>query len=331
MLLITGSYPPSVCGVGDYTARLLDTDGALTSGWQLYYRTKWGLSTLAQHIKAINRTGEQVINLQYPTQGYGWSLVPHLLCVYYSWFTSKRFSVTLHEQSQLSLKARWAQKIIIFTANRIIFTNEFERLYAAKRTPCIKRRSTVVKIFSNISSAKHIRSIPDRRIDLVNFGHIRPNKGLEKFIEAASALSDRYKVCIAGQVPEGYDDYFLKIETAAKNANIEIRLNLLNEAVSDLLNDTKVVYLPFPDGVSERRGSLLASFANGAVVATTTGQFTTKELADAVIDIDKTVISDILNNEELLYKKQIDELNFMKNQMPNSWNEVVSQYNNFLK
>lgn len=329
MLIITGSYPPHICGVGDYTCRLMNTDKG--KEWHLYHSSIWGVSSFVKHIRAINKTKEHTLNLQYPTQGYGWSLVPHLLCVYYSWFTRKRFSVTLHEQSQLSLKARWAQKIILLTANRVIFTNTFERNYAIRRILCIKNRSTVIKIFSNISVSQPIKSVGERTIDVVNFGHIRPLKGLEFFIDTIANAKEPIKAIIAGQVPSGFEDYYKELEIKAKKANIGICLNLSDADVSELLNDAKIVYLPFPDGASERRGSLLASLANGAVVATTIGPFTSQELSLAVIDIDRIAISDILINEDLLKDKQQKAFEFMKAEMPQSWDEIAQQYNYFLK
>ena len=38
------------------------------------------------------------------------------------------------------------------------------------------------------------------------------------------------------------------------------------DVVSDLLSNIKIVYLPFPDGISSRRGTLLASIQNGCTV-----------------------------------------------------------------
>lgn len=329
MLIITGSYPPHICGVGDYTDRLMTTECAKT--WQLYHSSDWSLSSLVKHIRAINKTQERTLNIQYPTQGYGWSLVPHLLSIYYSWFTRKRFSVTVHEQSQLSLKARWAQKIILLTANRIIFTNDFERTYAINKLPFVKKRSTVIKIFSNIAVANRIKAISERTIDVVNFGHIRPRKGLEQFIEVIENTASPYKALIVGQVPEGYENYFNQIASRAQSANIDIRLNLSDVDVSELLNTTKVAYLPFPDGASERRGSLLASFSNGAVVATTIGKFTTIELQRAIVNIQDVPLDSLLKDTELLSSKQSEALTFLNEQMPHNWNDIAQKYIVFLE
>lgn len=330
MLLITGSYPPQVCGVGDYTYRLISSPNAID--WKLYNSSDWSLRSLFLHIKNIKKYNENTVNMQYPTQGYGWSIVPHLLCLYFSWFTKKRFSVTIHEQSQSSFKARMAQKIILLTANKIIFTNKFEFDYAAKRIPFIAQRSTVIKIYSNIEASDRIKPIEDRKIDILNFGHIRPRKGLEEFIETVKEISNEFNVVIAGQVPEGYEDYYSHIESKAKKVGVKIILNLPSKDVSKLLNDTKLIYLPFPDGVSERRGSLLAAFVNGAVVLSSVGEFTTQELKDSIITKQNDLnFKLLLSNESLLKDKQFKATTFMQNNMPKSWDDVVEQYNTFIK
>ena len=51
MLIITGTYPPRKCGVGDYCQNLLATSSA--KDWQLYTDDKWSLSTILQKFKAI--------------------------------------------------------------------------------------------------------------------------------------------------------------------------------------------------------------------------------------------------------------------------------------
>ena len=329
LLLITGSYPPKICGVGDYTNRLISATTA--SNWQLYYSEQWTWNSFFYHVRAINRTGKRIINMQYPTQGYGWSIIPHLLCIYYSWFTRKRFSITVHEQSQLSFKAKVAEFFILLTANRVIFTNEFERSYALKRIPFMKRRSTVIKIYSNITPCVSIKPMEEREYDLINFGHIRPNKGIEYFIDTVSSLTATYKVAIVGQVPEGFEIYYKKIAQRCCELNIDIILGLSDQSVSALLNNTKIVYLPFPDGASERRGSLLAAFANGATVVTTVGPFTTNPLRKAIIDSREKPLSDILSNTELLRMKQREALNFIRTEIPAGWEDIAQQYNTFLK
>jgi glycosyltransferase involved in cell wall biosynthesis len=328
MVIVTGSYPPDVCGVSDYTSKLMETMAA--KDWCVYTDSDWSLGSLLRHIRNINSKQCTNINLQYPTQGYGWSLVPHLLTVYYSWFTRKKFSVTIHEQMQLSLKAYIAELIMMATANKIIFTNQFERQFAIKRMPWIERRSEIIKIFSNIVAPSRQKPIGERTIDILYFGLIIPRKGIEKFITATRNISDNYKVMMVGKISKNSARYAEEIMQVASDAGIEIRTNLEDEDVSAVLGDTRVAYLPFPDGASERRGSLLAAMTNGAVVASTTGKYTTPELANAIIDISKIPITEMLADNELLIRKQKETEAFLGTQMPHSWEDVAKSYDDFL-
>ncbi len=328
-LIITGSYPPDICGVGYGTSMLMQTPTA--QNWMLYYRQDWRFKTLFCHISAIEATRAKYILMQYPTQGYGWSLVPHLLCIYFSWFTRKKFGVIVHEQSQQSLKGYLALILILISANKLIFTNKFERNFAIKRIPLVAHRSAVVKIFSQINAQNPVKVVAERSVDIVNFGLMFPSKGIEQFIKETSALTSKYKVVLAGKIPEGFEDYFTKIKALSEDAGIEIRLDLSDDEISALLNDSKIAYLPFPDGASERRGSMLASMLNGAVVVTTYGKYTTSELAESVVDIAGTSLEQILKNDGLLNQKQQLALRYMKTQLPQSVDEVAASYNQFMR
>ena len=77
MLIITGTYPPQRCGVGDYTQRILSTSAA--SSWSLFYQRDWQLSNLGQLCRKLKSTTDRVVCLQYPTMGYGTQITPHLL------------------------------------------------------------------------------------------------------------------------------------------------------------------------------------------------------------------------------------------------------------
>jgi glycosyltransferase involved in cell wall biosynthesis len=330
LLFITGSYPPDACGMAYGSAMLMKT-GIANQKWQLYYSTNWAWNTLFKHIKKIKESQMKYILMQFPTRSYGWSIVPHLLCLYFSWFTRKRFGVIIHEQMQQSRRAYIAELLIIISANRLIFTNRFERNFAIKKIPFTEKRSTVIKIFSQINAVDKIYPILKRSIDIINFGLIWPKKGIiEQFITDTAYLTPIHKVVIAGMVPSGFEVYYAKIEKLCKEAGIEIKLNLNDEEIAELLNNCKLAYLPYPDGISERRGSALAAMSNGTVIVSNLGMFTTPELANAIIDVSCISLEDILKNEKLLTDKQNDALHYIKT-VSRSIEEIATDYDEFMK
>ena len=84
ILIVTGSYPPETCGVGDYTYNLFNCVAARASKWMLYTSRNWKFKSICKTIREIKAFSADVIFMQSPTMGYGWSLVPHIVTAIYS-------------------------------------------------------------------------------------------------------------------------------------------------------------------------------------------------------------------------------------------------------
>ena len=337
ILIITGTYPPERCGAGDYVYNLFQTEEA--KDWDLFYSKDWSLGTFSSKVKEIKKMKPNIINIQYPTMGYGLSVLPHLLCLYFRCLTRTKVTVTIHENSQLGWKAKAASIIYMIFANKLIFTNKYELDYSKRFNPLFLRgKSTVIKIFSNIKAAETLPSIENRKYDLGYFGYIRLKKGLEDFVEVARALKKEkpdLKIYIMGQIQPEYKEYYDSLFGNQEQNNIELILNKDAEEVSTILADTKLMYLPFPDGVSERRGSFLAAIKNLCLILTTKGIFTTqaheKMCFFANKEDAKVQVENILAyTTEELQVKQKQVMDFIQNEIPQSWSEVAKSYNEFL-
>jgi glycosyltransferase involved in cell wall biosynthesis len=335
LLIITGTYPPERCGVGDYTYNLLHTQEA--AGWELFYSKDWSLKTFLRKIKKINQYPGTWVNIQYPSVGYGDSILPHLLCLYFFLFRQKKIAVTVHEYTQYGWKGKMAMCAMLLLATKLIFTTSFERDAAIKTFSAVAKKSKVVKLFSNIKSADIIPEIADRAYDVGYFGYIIPKKGIEAFLKTAVELKVSHpglKIFIMGQIQATHEIYSAQIVKQAQSMGIAVIINQEEQAVANTLAQTKVVFLPFPDGISERRGSFLAAVKNGCLVVTTDGAFVTPSLHDCceittTTQAPKKILQLLAEDTHEQHARQEKIQNYLKCECPASWGEVVNAYNHF--
>jgi glycosyltransferase involved in cell wall biosynthesis len=191
--------------------------------------------------------------------------------------------ITLHEISQQHILKQISLLPFSMRSLHVIFTNIYEQNFALRWVPWIRNRSSVIPIGSYIGVTDHEghRDVEE----IVNFGLIRPNKGLEDVL-ALAALSQKQKLNfrfrILGKPLPKYMGYFLSLQNQSISLPITWDIGLSESAIAQLLSRSRVAYMPFPDGASERRSSLLALLANGVATITTRGMHTPPTLDDAV-------------------------------------------------
>lgn len=253
--MVTGSYPPDVCGVGDYCQQLV----AHLAHWYdcrcEVFRPSRRL--LLRWLRAWPEHGRVAI-FQYPTAAYGASLLPHLF-VMLARLLGLRVLVVLHEYSSLGRKARLAAMLFGLFAHRLVFTTEYESAsYAA-----FKAKHALIPIGSNIPQA-HLAAA-NREYDCVYFGIIAPGKGIETFLSVASELREQ-RFVLMGSLSPLFAEYGQSVVAQAQALGCSVHLGLPAEDVAIVLSVSKVALLPFPDGISPRRGSALAAMLNGTLV-----------------------------------------------------------------
>lgn len=253
--MITGSYPPDVCGVGDYCQQLVT---------YLAHRQDCHCEVLRPSGQLLLRwlrlwpSRPHVAIFQYPTAAYGASLLPHVF-VMLARLLGWRVLVVLHEYSSLGYKAKIASGLFGLFAHRLVFTTEYE----GARYAAFRAKHAVIPIGSNIPQA--LPSAAIRHNDCVYFGIIAPGKGIESFLAVAAELP-RYRFVLLGALSPLFADYGRAIVSQAQALGCSVQLGLPADGVATVLSASKVALLPFPDGISPRRGSALAAMLNRALV-----------------------------------------------------------------
>ena len=291
VLMVTGSYPPENCGVGDYTERIIwglrnegiDADILISKDFRI-----------SNFLKITNHSYD-IIHIQYPTIGFGYKLFPQL----YSLLSNS--IVTLHEFVQANILRRLSMSLFTLKSRRIIFTNDHDMNLAKKYYPWIRNRSIVVPIGSNILPYKTNIDFKNREDRFVYFGLISPEKGIEKFLKLAEIFhknGNRYSFLLMGGIIESNRAYADEIIKKARRIGVDVKVNQSIEAISEILANSKYGYLHFPDGVSERRGSFLAMLINGVCTFTTKSSLTPKKYDDAVFYVEHpSQVAEILDKK----------------------------------
>jgi glycosyltransferase involved in cell wall biosynthesis len=268
--VVSGSWPPAICGVGDYAANLVDSLREAGIDAQPVEASDWSWGNRRDIARAIERLRPDAIHVQYPTRGFGASRIPAWLV----WKWRRRAFVTLHEYSAQvgpplagivprGLPHYWPFSL----AGALVFTNDLERERYLRIAPWARARTYLIGIASNIPRG---RAAPRRNV-VTYFGQIAPQKGIEEFVATAAALRrarSALEAEIVGGVPAAAGAYAAALRPSFEAHDIRLVLNAPAQDVADRLASSSFVLLPFPDGASEKRGSLLAALDNGALVLT---------------------------------------------------------------
>lgn len=276
--LVTGSVPPATCGVGDYTFRLAEALRELEIEYDLVTQDRWGIRDYIDLANKIAKSQPDIVHIQYPTVGYRTGMAPHMLAM----LCRKPVVTTLHEFKH----SHWLRKIscVLFSIGSeiTIFTNTEDKENFKSLFLNIAKSSTIIRIGSNIPWLDERKN--DRN-KICYFGIIRPDKGLEEFIELGRLINKdklRYTLDIIGTPAVSNIKYYNELREKTASLPVEWSVNLSPEQVALRLQEAACAYLPFPGGASIRRGSLMAVMGNGVPVVTTDGPDRPPEMANAM-------------------------------------------------
>ncbi len=264
VLLVTSRHG-AMCGVADYTMRLgealcmtgADCTTEQVEGWSV------------RHVRRLRRTfsgGQNVIfHLQYPSIGMGNSLLPGFLPLF-----PGKTCVTLHEFGLFSLPRKLMFLPHALFSKAILFSNEAERDRFRRWFSFSSARLHVLPVGNNILR-QDVPELARRQGRLIYFGQISRDKGIDFFLETSEKLRNSgsgQEIALMGSIVSADPNFTGPICQACERLGIDMKFNLSAEDVSRELSQADMALLPFPDGVSNKRGSALACLDHGVAVVT---------------------------------------------------------------
>ncbi|MDP2924664.1 MAG: methyltransferase domain-containing protein [Candidatus Omnitrophota bacterium] len=318
--IISGAYPLVDDGIGDYTAKLIDNlnkenleISLITSDEEAIRRylketnssrvypiiKKWNIFAIIAVLKLIRKERFDIIHLQFPSSRYkktfSLCFLPFFIRIF---FKNIKVIVTLHEFSISYSINKIRQFILSLGSHRVIVTdkNDFERL----KNILIRggKKISIIPIGSNIDVCGYKVGEKEHFLEKLGFdsqakiiaffGFIHRSKGIEFLLKAIKkVIDDGFKVhlVLICRLDSDRNSYHNAIKRLIDYLGIKKSIFVTGYAesceVSKYLSFSDICVLPFTDGVTLRRGTLMAAFSHRkAVISTQSGRDIPVELAD---------------------------------------------------
>ena len=297
---ISGTFPPTICGVGMYSYRLLDELGKnknleihLITGkiknipkinnFKIHeFNNQWDKDSFKEIINIIKKIDPDIINLQFPTLLYQYKFNTQFLIKNIKRnFPNITLILTLHELSQAHIIAKIRNIFLLKQFKYIIFTNINDMEYAQK-----------IKILKN----KKVLNIPifpinhyyKEKIGKSNYfcfiGTLDNKKGMEYLLNSINILKNEglnIKLKILTEIKDT-DKYHIYIKKLINKYNLKDNITLYRKltpkAISKEISKSFAVILPYRLGVSPRNTTFLEAISYRKPVITTKGKYTNKKI-----------------------------------------------------
>ena len=261
----------------------------LRFAWLHPWIGRWRWPSLAQVVDVAIRFELDILNIQYQAAAYNmnsaainflpWRIkgVLPTVVTFHDLRTPYLFPKAgpLREKAVFSM-ARWAYGAI--TTNRA----DFDRLRQKALTPVAE-----IPIGSNIKTytPNHIEiaevrdklKLAAHDLLLGYFGFLNASKGADTLLQALAQLDGRFHLVFIGGQTGASDntnaDFLAQTRQLVDNLGLADRVHwsgyLADERVSTYLQAADIMVMPYRDGVSLRRGTLMAALAHGRPLIST--------------------------------------------------------------
>lgn len=294
VLIVTGSYPPAKCGVGDYTYHLAQalsrnssvevgiltgkgaSDPSDNSAIRIFRSLPgWRLENALQLRRLIAEFHPDLLHIQYPTQGYVGRLPKYIP------FLARSLGLpvvqTWHEYF-VSSGAGWPN---FLACNALIYARpdflqkipSWVKLALSKiPTVYVPNASTIpVTLLSTAQATEIKQKLSGGKPIVCFFGFAHINKGLERLFEIADPAKHHLVLICDLKATDPYQASILRIISGEPWINkVTVTGFLSSLRVAEILSVSDAVVFPFPGGAGEWNTSLKAAQASGTFSLATT-------------------------------------------------------------
>lgn len=284
--ILSPNYPPQKCGVGDYSFFLSEEFSRQGVETTVFTRTQMEKKGKADLALLSNFTTQGIDEntttiIQYTPQLFN----SFLECLKIFQKAKGPVWINFHElyfPPSLSLHGlligipHWIRFVaLLHLADQVVFSTSEFYLRWTKRLPYLKGKMHWIPVGSNIPVVSKVdSSSEDAEYRLFHFGGAHPTHLYDYIFEAFLAVlnlenGSRYRLILAGVSQEALKDILNNYPSLMNHPQISYLGYLSAEEVSLSIQNADLVLAPFMDGVSTRRGSLMAALSHGKRVITT--------------------------------------------------------------
>jgi len=325
------------CGVGDYTARLVEniapltkqvnvitTDDSLINQGRrfkaaenvriLKIMKKWNFPSAFRLIKKIRELDPGVVHIQYHFQTFNHGILKGLMITMLPFFLKQaglkvKITVTSHTRLEgpylfrgAGFLRQSALKLMYLFSDKIILTNRYEMKELIERFGFARQKAIYIAGGTGFSNDKNVKpdeirlmrnkiKQSDDEIVICNFGYMVPHKGLEEFFRAVNILRKKgYRIrilAIGGRqndIESRNNNYVNQLDKTLDELNLKPYVSWTGYCetpkASLFLYSADICVMPFVEGSSELRSSLMCALSHQLPIVTTHSERTPIEFVD---------------------------------------------------
>jgi glycosyltransferase involved in cell wall biosynthesis len=304
--MVCPTYPPNdvPCGVGDYTRELVGhltrpglsfTVVASTSHHPdrgasirvVPFTARWDLRASLRLARFLHDEAFDLVHIQYTPELYGRSPGMKVLPALLALRGGPRVILTPHTLVGGYQSATMLAPLLTSFSHRIICPNEEVTYLVARYLRFLRQRVRQIPIGSNIPALVGDPEVTRAGIRaefglgadtmlLTHFGFAYSGKGLETLLVAAGHLRDAgtpFRLLMIGAPWPGAEAYYEELQARSRASGLKDHILWLGqcgrERIAALLSASDMYVVPYDDGISSRRGTLVSGIIHHLPIIST--------------------------------------------------------------